>query len=210
MKNKNERLAYRLGGILERLNAGERISVNELAETYGVTPRTIQRDIAERLAFLEDKFLEKGPGYYRLDKAKLGHLCQADIERFSRFSSVQERHAAAVGTDDGRRAAGIPPGGASRGQPGQKAGGAGAPRHHPGLAAAGRGRTGAWRTGGSAACLRRAVPAALRLLPQPQRPRVSALTSAGGDQGRMKRQTQAKLRTKKTSPRGNGEGLGGG
>lgn len=90
MKNKNERLAYRLGGILERLNAGERISVNDLAETYGVTPRTIQRDIAERLAFLEDKFLEKGPGYYRLDKAKLGHLCQADIERFSRFSSVQD------------------------------------------------------------------------------------------------------------------------
>lgn len=45
MKNKNERLAYRLGGILERLNAGERISVSELAETYAVTSRTIQRDI---------------------------------------------------------------------------------------------------------------------------------------------------------------------
>ena len=71
MKNKNERLAYRLGGILERLNAGERISVNELAETYGVTPRTIQRDIAERLAFLIPRAIFAGKTRHKCELQKL-------------------------------------------------------------------------------------------------------------------------------------------
>lgn len=88
MSAKHENLAYRLVGILRQLNAGERLDVHQLAETFNISVRTIQRDLNERFDFLA--WNERGPRYYSLDKAKLGHLFPEDIERFARFSSVQD------------------------------------------------------------------------------------------------------------------------
>lgn len=86
--NKNEQLAHRLSQILYRLNIGERLDTQQLAEEFAISVRTIQRDLNERLNFLD--WNESGGRYYRLDKAKLGHLSQDDIKRFANFCSIQD------------------------------------------------------------------------------------------------------------------------
>lgn len=86
--SKHERLAYRLSVILTRLNMGERLDVHQLAQEFSVNIRTIQRDLNERLGILH--WCEQGGRYYRLDKAKLGHLCADDIVRFANFCSIKD------------------------------------------------------------------------------------------------------------------------
>ena len=49
---KNEVLGARLAAILWRLNQGEALAVDALAQEFGVDERTIQRDFAERLCSL--------------------------------------------------------------------------------------------------------------------------------------------------------------
>lgn len=86
--SKHEQLAFRLSQILHRLNAGERLDAQQLAEEFAVKVRTIQRDLNERLGFLA--WSERGGRYYRLDKTKLGHLHLQDIERFARFCGIRD------------------------------------------------------------------------------------------------------------------------
>ncbi|WP_416192414.1 helix-turn-helix transcriptional regulator [Neisseria sp. CCUG12390] len=88
MSSRHEKLAHRLTQILRRLNSGERLDVHRLAEEFAIDIRTIQRDLNERLGFLE--WDEQGRRYYRLDTAKLGWLTTQDIERFARFCSIQD------------------------------------------------------------------------------------------------------------------------
>jgi len=85
---KHERLAYRLADIIVRLNAGERLNIDELAETYQVSTRTLKRDFQDRLTAIE--FSEAGPQFYRLDSKKIGFLDISDIKRFANFASVQD------------------------------------------------------------------------------------------------------------------------
>lgn len=85
---KHERLAYRLSDILIKLNAGERLDILELAETYQVSIRTLKRDFQDRLTSLD--FSEYGPRFYRLHPKKIGYLDITDIKRFANFASVQE------------------------------------------------------------------------------------------------------------------------
>lgn len=87
-KNKNEKVAQRLADILISLNMGERLQVNELAERFSVSPRTIQKDLNERFSFL--KWKENEQGYYSLDSSQLGYLSKKDIQRFANFASIQE------------------------------------------------------------------------------------------------------------------------
>ena len=63
MKSKNEKLAQRLGTILARLNAGERLYLKDLEAEYNVHERTIWRDF-ERLSYLP---LLREDGCYFLD-----------------------------------------------------------------------------------------------------------------------------------------------
>ncbi|EIA3184181.1 DeoR family transcriptional regulator [Vibrio parahaemolyticus] len=49
--NKSEKLAYRLSQILSRLYAGEKLSLIDLEQEFGVHERTVLRDF-NRLAFL--------------------------------------------------------------------------------------------------------------------------------------------------------------
>ena len=89
MSGKHEKLAYRLARIISRLNDGERLDIHQLKDEFQVSIRILQKDLNERLDFLEDKFIEKGRRYYLLDKNKLGHLTSEDVQRFATFCSIQ-------------------------------------------------------------------------------------------------------------------------
>ena len=49
---KHDKLGYRLGLILTRLNNGESLAVRELSEEFNVCEKTIRRDLTQRLSYL--------------------------------------------------------------------------------------------------------------------------------------------------------------
>ncbi|MFC0308413.1 helix-turn-helix transcriptional regulator [Gallibacterium trehalosifermentans] len=59
-----------------------------MAEEFGVSSRTIQRDINQRLAFLP--WEEKGPRFYKLSQNKIDVLTEEDIQRFALFASISD------------------------------------------------------------------------------------------------------------------------
>lgn len=79
-------LAYRLTQILGKLNQGEKLDPQALADEFGVHRRTVQRDLNERFAFLP---LEKTGNAYRLHPSFLGKLNLRDIERFAGLAGVR-------------------------------------------------------------------------------------------------------------------------
>lgn len=81
----HEQLAVRLADMLCRLNNGEKLNVQELASHYGVNPRTIQRDLNERFAYLP---LKKEEGGYTLESFYLGKLSEQDIRHFAALAGV--------------------------------------------------------------------------------------------------------------------------
>lgn len=87
MKTTNhDTLVYRLAQILVKLNQGEKLDPQALAEEFGVNLRTIQRDLNVRFAYLP---LEKVDGHYRLDPSFLGKLNTRDIERFASLAGIR-------------------------------------------------------------------------------------------------------------------------
>lgn len=76
---------YRLIQILKKLNQGEKLDPQALAEEFNVSLRAIQRDLKERFAFLQ---LEKTKGRYHLHPAFLGKLSLRDIEHFASLAGV--------------------------------------------------------------------------------------------------------------------------
>ncbi len=82
----HDKTATRLADILIRLNNGEKLDPQQLAEQSGVTYRTIQRDLLERLAFLP---LTKEGHCFVLEPYYLGKLTTADIHRFAALSGVK-------------------------------------------------------------------------------------------------------------------------
>ena len=86
MKN-HDKIATRLAIILTKLNASESFTVEELVEEFGVTKRTIQRDLNERLSYLP---LKKEHNRYSLETYYLGKLNFNDIKNFSALSGVRE------------------------------------------------------------------------------------------------------------------------
>lgn len=82
----HDTLAYRLTQILVKLNQGEKLDPQALADEFGVNLRTIQRDMNERFAYLP---LEKLNGRYHLDPAYLGKLSLRDIVRFASLAGVR-------------------------------------------------------------------------------------------------------------------------
>lgn len=81
----HDKLAYRLTQILVKLNQGEKLDPQALAEEFNVNLRTIQRDLNSRFAYLP---LAKVEGRYSLDPAHLGKLNLRDIERFACLAGV--------------------------------------------------------------------------------------------------------------------------
>ncbi|MGO3465580.1 WYL domain-containing protein [Psychrobacter sp.] len=88
---KHERLAYRLSDIIIRLNNGERLNIESLAQDYQVCIRTLKRDFQERLATLD--FSDSGPVFYRLSPSRVGYLNLTEIRRFANFDyeNIQAR-----------------------------------------------------------------------------------------------------------------------
>jgi len=82
----HDTLVYRLASTLIKLNQGERLDPHSLAEEYGVTLRTIQRDLNVRFAYLP---IQKTNGLYHLDSLYLGKLTHQDIERFASLAGIQ-------------------------------------------------------------------------------------------------------------------------
>jgi predicted DNA-binding transcriptional regulator YafY len=81
----HDTLVYRLAQVLVKLNQGEKLDPQTLAEEFGVNLRTIQRDLNVRFAYLP---LQKTEGHYHLDPAFLGKLSTRDIERFAGLAGV--------------------------------------------------------------------------------------------------------------------------
>lgn len=86
MKN-HDKIATRLAQILYKLNSGEKLSVDTLVEEFGVTKRTIQRDINERLSYLP---IKKENNLYFLEEYYLGKLNFTDIKNFAALSGIRE------------------------------------------------------------------------------------------------------------------------
>ncbi len=81
----HDTLVYRLSEVLTKLNQGESLNPQALADEFGVNLRTIQRDLNVRFAGLP---LIKTNGRYKMDEAHLGKLTIRDIERFAAFTGV--------------------------------------------------------------------------------------------------------------------------
>jgi len=81
----HDTLVYRLAGILMKFNQGEKLSAYSLADEFGVSLRTIQRDINVRFAYLP---ILKEDGLYSLDPAFLGKLSNRDIKHFASLAGV--------------------------------------------------------------------------------------------------------------------------
>ena len=82
-------IAYRLTEIIRMLNEGRKLAPQELSDMFATPIRTIQRDLNERLAFLE---LIKKDGCYTLSGPRLGTLNIKDIERFATLAGLQGLH----------------------------------------------------------------------------------------------------------------------
>jgi hypothetical protein len=82
----HDTLVYRLAQILVKLNQGERLNPQGLADEFGVNLRTIQRDLNVRFAYLP---LQKSEGHYHLDPTFLGKLSTKDVERFASLAGVR-------------------------------------------------------------------------------------------------------------------------
>ena len=86
MKN-HDKIATRLAIILTKLNASEKFTVEELVAEFGVTKRTIQRDLNERLSYLP---IKKEHNQYYLESYYLGKLNFDDIKNFAALSGIKE------------------------------------------------------------------------------------------------------------------------
>ena len=85
-KKEHDTIATRLVQMLMMLNDGRRLFVEELAEEFSVSERTVQRDF-DRLSSLP---MEKKNGYYYLEEYALGKLSFKDIKQFATFSGIKE------------------------------------------------------------------------------------------------------------------------
>jgi len=82
----HDTLVYRLAQMLVKLNQGEKLDPQQLADEFGVNLRTVQRDLNERFAYLP---LLKANGLYHLDPTYLGKLSTRDLERFASLAGIR-------------------------------------------------------------------------------------------------------------------------
>lgn len=82
----HDRLAVRLSLIISRLMAGESLSLKALSDEFGVTERTLQRDLHQRLIHLD---LENEDGRYRL-KAGVSQAFTPEMLSFIRNTGIAQ------------------------------------------------------------------------------------------------------------------------
>lgn len=84
-ESKHDKLGVRISLIISRLFMGEKLSVNELAEEFNVSIRTLRRDFNERLQYLD---IEIKNGQYSLSKPLSIFRSDKDIVRFAKITSL--------------------------------------------------------------------------------------------------------------------------
>lgn len=82
----HDTLALRLADILRLLQGGERPTRLQLAERFGVSERTIYRDLNR----LGDVVEPAADGVYQLASQYRSHLSPADLQTFARISGVEQ------------------------------------------------------------------------------------------------------------------------
>ena len=87
MPSNHDKISTRLSLILTKLNSGERFNLQDLAQEFNVSIRTIQRDINKRFSYLP---LKKENGYYFLEEYCLGKLNFEDIKSFATLSGIKD------------------------------------------------------------------------------------------------------------------------
>lgn len=80
-----DRLASRLAILVSRLFMGETLSVRQLAQEFGVSERTVQRDLRERLRYIDTEY---SGGNFRLRDARGPFRTNCDIIRFAQITRV--------------------------------------------------------------------------------------------------------------------------
>ncbi len=86
LQSDHDTLAFRLAGILLKLNLGEVFSCETLAEEFKVSERTIYRDL-NRLGGIVDHLTD---GRYQIAAEYRGKLNAKDLETFARLTGVNE------------------------------------------------------------------------------------------------------------------------
>ena len=81
----HDKLSTRLSQILIKFNNGDRVTIEDLAEEFGVSKRTIERDFV-RFSYLP--IIKENKEYYLEDLA-IGKLNFDDIKNFAIFSGVK-------------------------------------------------------------------------------------------------------------------------
>lgn len=84
-EHRYDRLASRLAMLVSRLFMGESLCVSQLAQEFGVSERTVQRDLRERLRYLDTEYIN---GHVSLRDARGPFRTHSDILRFARITSV--------------------------------------------------------------------------------------------------------------------------
>jgi len=86
VSKERDKIATRLALILTKFNSGERFTIAELAQEFGVTARTIQRDLYHRLSYLP---IQKVDEHFTLESYALGQLSFKDINNFAVLSGIK-------------------------------------------------------------------------------------------------------------------------
>lgn len=85
-KSSHDSLVHRLAQMLIKLNQGEKLEPQVLADEFNVNLRTVQRDLNERLAYLP---IKKENGLYRLEEFYLGKISKTDIHNFAAIAGIK-------------------------------------------------------------------------------------------------------------------------
>ncbi|RAX58623.1 hypothetical protein CCZ01_02220 [Helicobacter monodelphidis] len=91
MQQNYEKLSIRLGKILELLYEGKEFSLKELSEKFGVSERTLQRDLYERLG---DKITKQNGVFKLLNHTQIQHQ-----NRYDRTISILKEVSKGIGED---------------------------------------------------------------------------------------------------------------
>ena len=83
----HDKIASRLSMLLMKLNSGEKVSIEALAEEFNVSARTVQRDIYERFSYMP---IKKENGLFFLESYAVGKLNFEDIKNFATISGIKE------------------------------------------------------------------------------------------------------------------------
>jgi predicted DNA-binding transcriptional regulator YafY len=81
-------LARRLTAILVALNEGQELHPGALATKFGVSRRTIQRDLCER--FIGLRLERTDTGHYRLPQPHLGTFSFEEMTRFAHLAGIRQ------------------------------------------------------------------------------------------------------------------------